>query len=622
MTSLHAAAKAAGLMRDWTDAAGRAQQVDNAVLETLLACLDPTPAEQPFVTAVAGQPIRLSDAPQGTAEVTLEDGTTLPLVLGQDAISEIGYHRLTLGTRQYTLAVAPPRCPQPPARSWGLAVQIPALRDDRPSGYGTFHTLANSAEAFGSAGATALAISPTHALFPADPHRYSPYAPSSRLFHNVMLADPATIGMAPAADSETAPDLIDWQGALPRHLKLLRTTFDQAGDAIRAAVATYRKDGGATLEAHARFDAIHARLGGNGWLDWPAELRDPAGAAVHRFAAEHAEDVTFYVFLQWLADQGLAAAHRSARKQMAVGLVADLAVGTDRGGSHGWSRGADLLSGVTIGAPLDPLGPDGQNWGISALDPYQLGRSGYRAFIDTIRTALRHAGGIRIDHAIGLDRLWIVPDGATAADGAYLTMPGDALKTIVAIEAHRADAIVIAEDLGTVPPGLRDDLATRGMLGMRVLPFERDKAGAFVPPPRWDADAVAMTGTHDTPTVSGWWHGRDIEWRAQIAGKPDPAGIENRAAERNSLWRALGNNGSPPTDAPLDQILETVADAPAPLAIYPLEDLLGLEEQPNLPGTTDEHPNWRRRMPAETDALLARPPVAARTRMLTTKRPG
>lgn len=621
MTKLHAAAEAAGLKRNWTDADGRAQQVDDAVLETLLACLDPTPAEHPFVTISAGQPIRLPDDANGTGDLTLENGTTIPLTLGRDSIAEVGYHQLTLGTRRYTIAVAPPRCPPPPAHGWGLAVQIPSLRDERASGYGTYRTLAHAADAFGQAGAAALAISPTHALFPADPTRFSPYAPSSRLFHNVMLADAATIG-APSPAAAPTPDLIDWHDALPAHLRHLRTTFDQAGDSVRSAVAAYRHSGGGELEAHARFDAIHARLGGNGWLDWPAELRDPASDVVERFAADHAEDVFFYVFLQWLADQGLAAAQKSATEQMVIGLVADLAVGTDRGGSHGWSRGADLLSGVTIGAPPDPLGPDGQNWGISALDPYHLARSGYHAFVETIRTALRHAGGIRIDHAIGLDRLWIVPDGATAAEGAYLTMPGDTLKNIVAIEAHRANAIVIAEDLGTVPPGLRDDLARRNMLGMRVLPFERDRTGEFVPPRRWDDDAVAMTGTHDTPTVAGWWHGRDIEWRAQISGNHDPAAMHNRTVERASLWYALGGDGAAPSDPPLDRVLESVADAPAPLAIYPLEDLLGLEEQPNLPGTTDEHPNWRRRMPADTDALLARPEVARRAHMLSTKRPG
>ena len=180
---------------------------------------------------------------------------------------------------------------------------------------------------------------------------------------------------------------------------------------------------------------------------------------------------------------------------------------------------------------------------------------------------------------------------------------------------------MIAEDLGTVPAGLRADLSRRGMLGMRVLPFERDQQGAFIPPSRWDADAVAMTGTHDTPTLAGWWVGRDIDWRARIAGTVDAAATSHRTKERKSLAQVI-DLAPLPSAAPVDEILHAVADAPAPLAIFPLEDLLGLEEQPNLPGTIDQHPNWRRRMPGATDTLLARPDVQRRTHMLSEKRPG
>ena len=511
MTALHAAAAAAGLKRDWTDATGQAQRVDDTVLETLLACLDLAPPEVPFVSVTAGEPFVLPAPPTGIADLVLEDGTTMPLALGTEGIATIGYHQIGIGKQRYTIAVAPARCPQPPAHSWGLAVQIPSLRDDRASAYGDYGTLAAAAVSFGRAGAAALAISPTHALFPADPTRFSPYAPSSRLFHNVMLADPALID-APFP-IEPAPDLIDWQHALPARLHHLRSVYAHASSPILAACAAYLAKLGPELADHARFDAISSHMGGCGWHEWPAELQGPASPAVERFASEHADDVGFFIFLQWLADQGLANAHEMAREHMTIGLVADLAVGTDRSGSHGWSRRSDLLSGVSIGAPPDPLGPDGQNWGISALDPFALARSGFDPFIKTIRTALKHAGGIRIDHAIGLDHLWIVPDGGTAADGAYLTMPGDTLKNIVTIEAHRANAIVIAEDLGTVPPGLRDDLSRRGMLGMRVLPFERDDTGAFVKPEQWDSDAIAMTGTHDTPTITGWWQARDLTWR-------------------------------------------------------------------------------------------------------------
>lgn len=634
MSDLHAAAAAAGIRRDWEDANGRAQRVDDAVLEAILARLDLTAPAEPFLSAQAGSPVPLPPDVSGTAELVLEDGTILhlPTDTSEDGraqlppVTAIGYHRLELAGRRFTLAVAPPRCPALPrsARGWGVSVQIPALRGDLPALYGELGTLAGSAASLGRAGAAALAISPTHALFPADPGRFSPYAPSSRLFHNVLLADPGLIGhpLPPAP----APELIDWANAIPDRLARLRAIFDAAEPGVLDAAEAWRAARGVTLDQHALFDALHTAFG-DGWQSWPAAYHDPSSEAVTRFAAEHARDVAFFAFLQWLTDQGLAAAQRAARDSgMAIGLIADLAVGMDPGGSHGWSRRDELLVGLSIGAPPDPLGPEGQNWGITALDPFALQRTGFRPFIETMRAALSHAGGIRIDHALGLDRLWVVPEGGSAGDGAYLTMPGETLKRIIAIEAHRAGAIVIAEDLGTVPPGFRDDLARRGMLGMRVLPFERDARGEFVSPRRWDGAAVAMTGTHDTPTLAGWWRGRDIDWRRRLGRYADPsdelAQRATRASERASLWRAIDGPGTAPEAPPVDAIIEAVATAPAGLAVLPLEDLVGIEEQPNIPGTIDEHPNWRRRMPDSTAGLLARPDVAHRTALLTAERPG
>ncbi len=623
VTDLDTRAAAAGLSRDWEDADGRPQRVDDDVLEAILACLDTTPPEAPFLSADAGQPIALPGGVTGTAELLLDDGHRLTLPIGEDGalppVERVGYHRLLAGDRAFTLAIAPRRCALPP-RGWGVAVQVPSLRGSTDSAFGDAGALTEAAAAFARVGAQALAISPTHALFPADPTRFSPYSPSTRLFHNVLLADPGLIGIplppAPAAAAATA--LIDWPAAARARMAQLRAAFELASEGALSAARTYRRQRGAALEAHARFDALHAQLGGNGWQDWPAEYHDPTGEAVIRFAAEHEHDVAFFAFLQWLTDLGLASAHRIAKERMATGIVADLAVGMDAGGSHAWSARAELLTGLTVGAPPDPLGPDGQNWGITALDPFALQRTGFSAFIDTLRVALAHAGGIRIDHALGLERLWVIPAGEGADRGAYLRMPGDHMRRIVAIEAHRAEALVIAEDLGTVPPGFRDTLAQRCMLGMRVLPFERDEDGGFTAPAAWDEPAVAMSGTHDTATLAGWWRERDIDWAERLgrSGGDRP----RRAAERAALWHAMGKPGDPPATPPIDALLAHVASAPCPLAIFPLEDLLGLEEQPNLPGTIDEHPNWRRRMDAPTAALLARRDVARRIHSLTAER--
>jgi 4-alpha-glucanotransferase len=300
-------------------------------------------------------------------------------------------------------------------------------------------------------------------------------------------------------------------------------------------------------------------------------------------------------------------------------LIADLAIGVAMNGADGWSRRGELLTGLSIGAPPDPLGPDGQNWGITALSPFALRRQGFTPFIDTLRAVFAHAGGIRIDHALGLCRLWIVPDGAPADQGAYLAMPFADMLRILRIEAQRANegrgAIVIGEDLGTVPPGFRDIMAKAGMLGMRVLPFERDEQGGFLPPETWSGQTIAMTATHDIATVSGWWKGRDLEWRARIAGRAvSPDDSNAREQERAALWRAIGDDEPEPDDPGIvvDAAIAAVARTPCPLAIVPVEDLLGLDEQPNLPGTIDEHPNWCRRLPDTLDRAVTTPDVAAR----------
>lgn len=668
MSALAALAEEAGLRIDWTDAAGRAQHVSDDALIAILAALD-LPADSDaaiaesrrrlrddkaigcsFMSADVGRPLRLPKecGAAGHARLVLEDGTEQDVMLEEvhnghilPALDRTGYHHLVFSERSIGLAVAPPHCfrvedASPGRRIWGPAVQIAALRDERESSFGDFGALAKAARAFAARGADAMAISPVHALFPADASRYSPYAPSSRLFLNVFFADPSLLGHALKPSVTT--ELIDWPSAIPERLAQLRIAYDSRNDGIRAAIAAYAERGGEELLRHARFDALHAyffrRDGSRGWQDWPAEYRDPAGSAVSAFAAEHEDEVGFYLFLQWLAEQGLDEAQRAARQAgMAIGLIADLAVGMDAGGSHAWSRPEELLTGLSIGAPPDPLGPEGQNWGITGFSPQALQRTGFDAFIATIRAALSHAGGIRIDHALGLRRLWVVPDGASPTEGAYLTYPlGDMLR-LLALESERAKAIVIGEDLGTVPEGLRDAMEQKEMLGMRVLWFEREEDGTFTPPDRWPTGAVAMTGTHDLPTVAGWWSGRDIDWTWSLKRKSDAASEAehraSRAQERVRLWSSMRDAGIASTgvmpgiadtNPVVDAALAYVGSTPSPISILPMEDIVGITEQPNLPGTTNEHPNWRRRMPAQTGDLLGRPEVAERIETLNAKR--
>lgn len=651
MTALHRLAQAAGLSRHWTDADGQPQIVTDDALVTILHTLGyrtdsdralseseallSAEAQQPaaLLTGDAGKAFPLPRSLASASEVELvdEDGRAFQLPVKGGELSPIarpGYYRLKQGDNDLLLAIAPARCASLPEqrRLWGAAIQIPALRGNASKPFGDLGDVAQAARALAEAGADALAISPVHALYPGDGGRYSPYAPSSRRFINGLLSDPALVGLPPLP-SGVSPELIDWQEAIPRRLADLRALFDTLPQELHGQIALWADEQGPPLRCHALFDALHVHFreqGKHGWRAWDAAFREPDGAAARDFAAAHPEELGFHLFIQWLADRNMEAAQQAAvQAGMKIGLIADLAVGIDPSGSDAWAMQDALLSGLSVGAPPDPLGPEGQNWGLTGFSPQGLRRTGFAPFITTLRANLRHAGALRIDHGFGLKRLWVVPEGASAAEGAYLSYPFVDMLRLVALESHRAGAAIIAEDLGTVPDGFREEIGAKGIYGMRVLWFERGEDGAFCPAEAYPTRSVAMTGTHDTPTVAGWWKGRDLEWnRALGRGNPDELG---RSTERNALWQAIGGERPEPSpDEPgpvVDAALKHVGSTPAALAIFPLEDLAALEEQPNLPGTVDEHPNWRRRMPATVDAMLGQPAVTARVRIIGEARP-
>ena len=661
-------AAAAGLLATWTDAAGDRMVVSADSLRTILAAMQlpagtdaeiadsrtrlaqDRAASSDFITADALSRVDIPGAGGLTeARLIMEDGEarTVALAATPNGLSFIapetpGYHRLEFAGRQVTVAVAPPRAltveDAAPGRTlWGTTVQVYSLRGERAEPFGDFGALATFAAAAGRRGASALAISPVHALFLADERRYSPYAPSTRLFLNGLYADPAAMFGATDDGGEAGGDLIDWATAIPAKRDRLRKAHDafqtEADGPRRADFNAFCKAGGADLHQHAVFEALHDRFftesEARGWQDWPEAFHDPDRPAVIAFAAANADAVDFHLFLQWLADRSLAAAQSAAKDAgMAVGLIADLAVGMDAGGSHAWSRRADILNGLSVGAPPDLFQPTGQDWGIAAFSPQALKRSGYTAFLATLRAAMRHAGGMRIDHAMGLRRLWMVPQGGLSKDGAYLTYPFEDMLRLIKLESHRACAIVVGEDLGTVPEGFRETTGEAGVMGMRVLWFEREDGG-FTSPDRWSKDAMAMTSTHDLPTVAGWWKGRDIDLAVELGDMNEAERRAGREADRTALWTAFTDAGvatsvEPPAHSPeavVDGAALFTAATPCELALIPVEDLLGLVEQVNLPGVVDGHPNWRRRLPDTPDALLDQPAVKARIDRLNRSRP-
>jgi 4-alpha-glucanotransferase len=664
-------ARRAGIAVEWQDYAGRPHVVAPAVLSRVLAALG-LPADTsrelsssrrllmkrttlaelpPLVTAVAGRPTRLDvggNDPQ-PAELVLEQGGTRRIMLlparGRlriPAVAEIGYHRLRVENRQIVLAVSPARCRSiedvvPDPRLWGLAAQLYGLNHPSDGGIGDMAGVADLARAAGMKGADAIALSPMHALYAADPAHFGPYSPSSRLFLNPLHAAPELVfGRAVSTPAPLSNGLIDWPSASGAKYASLRRLFESFLDGddwdgrLGADFARFRADRGELLYEHACFEALQAvRMPQREWRQWPADLRDPRSAAVAFFADSQPDEILFHEFLQWISDRSAAAAQDIARQAgMRIGLIGDLAVGMDPSGSHAWSRQDDILLGLTIGAPPDLLNPNGQDWGLTGFSPRAMEANGFAPFLATLRAAMRHVGGLRIDHVMGLARLWLIPEGSSPADGAYLNFPIADLLRLLALESVRHNVVVIGEDLGTLPEGFHDTLVQSGIHGMRVLWFERDAQTGFSHSRGWGGTDVAMTSTHDLPTVAGWWKGRDIDVRL---GKDADPTIERqeREQDRPKLWNAFAREhvaeGPVPdpeeTSRVVDAAVRFVAKTELPLSLIPLEDLLGQIEQPNLPGTTTEHPNWRRRLPATADAVLKDEAVARRIDFVAAERP-
>jgi 4-alpha-glucanotransferase len=686
-------AHAAGIQVGWTDARGKKQEVspDNlsSVLDALgLPCASEAQCKEslgrlqeersnkllpPLITARAGLPIRLPHqdglhgkpyriefAQGGVLEGRFPADAALPLEI--PGLPTFGYHRLFAGETATTLAVAPARAftvsdalaaaDRDPdvmehERLWGLAAQLYSLRSPGDGGVGHFGALATLAQSAAGHGAAALAISPVHAMFYADRQRFSPYSPSSRLFLNVLHIDPAAVlgretmqQAIKAVGTDTSEklarleelDLIDWPNAADIRLRLLRhlyQLFRQQGP--DPAFDRFKSEGGEALFDHARYEAISSHIENCDWRAWRDGWSNPRSATVDAFSHLNANEIDFHLFLQWQAARGLAAAQQAARDAgMPIGLIADLAIGADIAGSQAWSRQDQMLHKLSIGAPPDMMNAQGQNWGLGALSPHAMLSNGFVSYIEMLRAAFGQAGGIRIDHVLGLKRLWLVPEGGSADQGAYLEYPQEDLLRLIALESWRHRAIVIGEDLGTVPPGFSDQMAHAGLLGIRLLWFQR--AGErFLAPDEWSPGAIATTTTHDLPTVAGWWSGCDIKWRSKLRMLENGSSEEKERAQREqdkaALWQAISEaegrkqeNDTPPEAPPLMEAIRHIGRATCPLAILPMEDALGLPEQPNLPGTIDEHPNWRRRLPGNTEGLLDQPQVAERLAALNRSR--
>ena len=575
-----------------------------------------------------------------------------------------GYHefeaRVSGGAAEHCLLiVSPPHCFEPGAiaagrRLWGIAVQLYTLRSNSNWGMGDFRDLEALIRWMASCGAGFVGVNPLHALSPADPARSSPYSASSRHFLNVLyIAVPAVAefedcmaARARMADPQfahrlqdlRAQPLVDYRGVAELKFEILALLYQDFRDRHLALRSERGREflefvarRGLPLQLHARFDALdrHFRAthgSASGWMSWPQEYRDVNGSAATRFALEHPAEVEFYAYLQWLAHEQLLRAQALTRELgMPIGLYGDYAVGANPSGSETWIDQASYCLGAEIGAPPDPLALRGQGWGIPPPDPVAMQAQRLRGFVQLIRDNMRYYGALRLDHVMSLYRLWWVPAGCAATAGAYVHYPLQQLLTVLCLESARSSCLVVGEDLGVVPDEMRQAMPEFGLYHYKVLLFEKI-AGRFRRPDEFVRDALAAATTHDLPTLRSYWEARDIELRRRLNLYPSAAIesdiVRERDHDRAMLLSALREQGLNPAhpSAPLEPYTEELGHAlhlylarsSSALVALQIEDLLGMTEPVNVPGTFAEYPNWQRKITASIEEMAARSDLQAR----------
>ncbi len=563
----------------------------------------------------------------GAALVVSEDGNRTEVRDELPGDLAAGWYRLHLRDGQEaTLVAAPPRVPPTPP-TWGWMLQLYALRSARSWGVGDLGDLREFVNWTASEhGAGAVLLNPLHAPGPTHPVQPSPYTPSSRRFANPLALRVEDLDAYRRADPDTRAEV----AALRVSATTERIDYDLVWAAKRSALELlWRAEGrpsalgestAATgLRDWATYCALAERHGGR-WTRWPPPLRDVAGPAVAAARRELAPRVAFHAWVQQRCDEQLIAVRDTARDAgMALGVLHDLPVGVDANGADAWALAEVLAAGVSVGAPPDNFTPRGQDWGLPPWRPDRLAATGYAALRDMLRAVLAHADGLRIDHVAGLWRLWWIPPGDGPDRGTYVHYDADAMLAVLALEAHRAGATVVGEDLGTVEPEVTQALADNEMLGCAVSWFTRDESAPDEPllrPAKWPSRAAASLSTHDLPTAAGFLRGEHVRVRADLGLLDDVPGEQSVADEERAEWlellrsEGLLTGPDPDESAIITAMHRLLAATPSRLKLISPYDVLAEPRQPNLPGTIDEYPNWRLPLPETLEELRADPRVA------------
>lgn len=589
-----------GIQRDYLDNADRPARLDYETVDALRTALGlPDPDLESRTPLVVRPGATLGVDPASVVGAELEDGSSRDVDADAPVDLPLGYHWLETRTGRRRLIVSPGSCVPVDQRSWGWTAQLYATRSHASWGIGDLGDLARLTRLARYQGAGFVMVSPLHAgssTSTSEPQEPSPYFPSTRRFLNPLYlaveqidgaSDVVDVGrVAQAGRALNRDRSIDRDAVWRLKRGALRAVFQHTRAAHAAGLDKWRRARGLAIEQFAVWCVLAERLG-NDWTSWPDGARRPDGPLTRQVAAEAAEDVTFVVWLQWQAEQQLRAAGRQLR------VLQDLPIGVDPHGADAWAYQDVLAQNVTVGAPPDPFNRAGQDWGLPPFVPWRLRAADYEPFVQAIRATTAHAGGLRIDHVMGLFRLWWVPEGMGAARGGYVRYPSGDLLDIVALESVRSGAPVVGEDLGTVEPGVREELAARNVLSYRLLWFEED------PPEQWPVHAMAAVETHDLPTVAGMWDGSDVA--DQRAAGLD-ADEEATSRLRGMLVDRAGISTSASATEAVDAAYALLARAPSTLLAASLEDALAEPLRPNMPGTTSR-PNWSTALSVPLDDL-------------------
>jgi 4-alpha-glucanotransferase len=515
-------------------------------------------------------------------------------------------------------------------------------------------------------GVSTIGLNPLHPLYPGNPAHRSPYSPTSRNFLNTLYIDVTKVpnyDTCKAAKSRVASKdfqaqlkqvnsqkLIDYPHAASLKYQVLEMLFENfqashiaKNSALNKEFEAFKNEMGEDLLLLATFDALYEHFrqkdfNAFGWTSWPKAYQDHDSAAVKKFQQDYADRVAYFTFLQWIADRQLAEINQQAKANgMALGLYLDLAVGCDGGGADVWSNRSLYVSGGAVGAPPDATNLLGQDWGLTPINPVELRRQGFQPFVRALRSNMRHAGAIRIDHVLGYMRQYWVAPSKKADEGIYITFPFEDLLRIIALESRRDSCVVIGEDLGTTPDGFGEIMAAAGLLSYKILFFERWESGLFQRPELYPEQAMVTVSTHDLPTLAGWWTGNDLTWRNNLNLYPDEAmGVQdrqNRIKDRDHLIAAMIDmQVLNPDDAPAaspakmnaklaEAVQSYLAKSPCSIQMIPLEDALAMHEQVNIPGTIDEHPNWLQRLDLDVNAIWQQPSMQDLVKIMQRERP-